>query len=73
VNIPSLEPAKILELSPSNNILKNEYKEINMVQNKTDKTPKLIRLSEVKGKPGLAKRGFINLSAREIPQTNKNR
>lgn len=28
VNIPSLEPAKILELSPSNNILKNEISKI---------------------------------------------
>ena len=35
-----------------------------MVQNKTDKTLKLIRLSEVIRKPGSARRGFINLSAR---------
>jgi prophage regulatory protein len=79
VNIPSLEPAKILELSPSNNILKNEIskilrkkQEINMVQNKTDKTLKLIRLSEVIRKTGFGKTWIYKLiSAGKFPKQIK--
>lgn len=66
MNIPSLEPAKILELSPSNNTGDK------LVQNKTDKTLKLIRLSEVIRKTGFGKTWIYKLiSAGKFPKQIK--